>query len=129
MIEFEVKSRVMPIGPKKGETVYYAAPKSQPKITAKQVEDEIVRATSLTRGDVRNALATFAEIVNSALANGASVDLGDLGSLKVEVTSSMESSAKAVTSKSLKTPTIKFFPKQAMLDAAKSVKVKVIGEK
>lgn len=128
MIEFEVKKRVMPIGAKKGQTMYYASPKTVMRVTSKQVEDEIVRATSLARGDVRNALTSLAEFVNSSLEQGASVDLSDLGTLKVAVNPQMMDTPEEVTAVSLKTPRIQFFPKQVMLNAAKSVKLKVTNQ-
>ena len=127
MIEFEVKEKTMTIGEKKGQQVFYAAPKTVQRITVRNLEDEIVRATSLARGDVRNALATLAEFVNSGLKQGASVDLGDLGTIKVKVGAQMMDSPKDVNASTLKTPAIRFFPKQEMLNAAKSVQVKVVN--
>ena len=125
MIEFEVKERIMTIGDKKGQTVYYASPKTVHRVSTKQLEDEIIHSTSLARGDVRNALTTLAEFVNSNLQRGAAVDLADLGSLKVVIGSQMMDKPEEVTAATLKTPAIRFYPKQEMLAAAKSVKVKV----
>lgn len=34
MIDFEIKSKTQPIGTRKGQTVYYAQPKSQQYFTA-----------------------------------------------------------------------------------------------
>ena len=56
MIEFEVKSRKLNIGKRKGQTVYFASPKSNQHLTNKMVVDRIVRETSLSAGDVSNAL-------------------------------------------------------------------------
>ena len=128
MIEFEVKEKVMPIGEKAGQTVYFAAPKMVQRITSKQMEDDVVRITSLARGDVRNTLTTVAELVNSALERGASVDLGDLGSLRVVIGSQMMDKPEDVTAATLKTPGVRFTPKQEMLNAAKKVKVKVTNK-
>lgn len=41
MLEFEVKSRVQPVGERKGQTVYYAQLKSQQKLTNKMLIDRI----------------------------------------------------------------------------------------
>ena len=48
MIEFEVKSKKQTIGAKKGQTVWYAQPKSVQKLTNKMVVDRIVREASTT---------------------------------------------------------------------------------
>lgn len=126
MIQFEVKSRVQPIGERKGQTVYYAAPKMQQKMTTKMLVDRIVRETSLSAGDVRSALISLSNVVNDALAMGMSVDLADLGSLRLTVPSKMMNTSEEVTvTKALKTPKIVFTPKQAMRDAANSVELSI----
>lgn len=126
MIEFSIKTRTLNVGDRKGQTVYYAAPKMQQRMTNKMVIDRIVRETSLSAGDVRNALTSLSNIVNEALAMGASVDLADLGSLRLTVPSKMMDSPEEVTvEKALKTPKITFTPKAAMKDAANSVKLSI----
>ena len=62
MIEFEVKSKTQPIGKRKGQTVYFAQPVSQQHLTNKMVVDRIVRETSLSAGDVSNALISLGSI-------------------------------------------------------------------
>ena len=126
MIQFEVKSRVQPIGERKGQTVYYAAPKMQQKMTSSMVIDRIVRETSLSAGDVSSALISLSNVVNDALSMGMSVDLADLGSLRLTVPSKMMDAPEEVTvAKALKTPKIVFTPKQAMRDAAYSVELSI----
>ena len=56
MIVFEVKSRKQPIGKRKGQTVYFANASSQQHLTNKNVVAQIVRETSLSEGDISNAL-------------------------------------------------------------------------
>lgn len=122
MIEFEIKTRTLNLGERKGQTVYYASPKMQQKMTNKMLVDRIVRETSLSVGDVRSALVSLSAVVNEALTMGMSVDLADLGSLRLSVPSKMMDSAEEVTvAKALKTPKIIFTPKSAMRQAAKSV--------
>ena len=58
MLEHEIKNKVLTIGNRKGQTVYYAYPKSQQKLTNDMVVERIVRETSLSEGDVKNALLT-----------------------------------------------------------------------
>ena len=58
MIDFEIKSKTQPIGTRKGQTVYYAQPKSQQYFTNKMLIERILRETSLSEGDVKNALKT-----------------------------------------------------------------------
>ena len=126
MIEFEIKSKVAPLGDRKGQTVYYAYPKSQQKLTNEMVIERIVRETSLSEGDVSNALISLGNIVCDALKMGMSVDLAELGSLRLIVPSKMMDSPEEVTVKdALKTPKIVFTPKQKMRDAANQVELSV----
>lgn len=126
MIEFEIKSKKITIGKREGNMAYYAYPKMQQKMTNKMVIDRIVRETSLSAGDVRNALTSLSSVVNDALSMGMSVDLADLGSLRLAVPSKMMDSAAEVTvEKALKTPKIVFTPKAAMKQAANSVELSI----
>lgn len=126
MLEFEVKSKVQPVGERKGQTVYYAQVKSQQKLTNKMLVERIVRETSLSEGDVKNALISLSNVVCEALEMGMSVDLAELGNLRVSVPSKMMDTAAEVTAKdALKTPKIIFTPKQKMRDAANQVELSV----
>ena len=126
MLELDVKAKVQPVGERKGQTVYYAQVKSQQKMTNKMVVERIVRETSLSAGDVSNALISLANVVCDALKMGMSIDLGDLGSFRLTVPSKMMDSAEEVTVKdALKNPKIIFTPKQKMRDAANSVELSI----
>lgn len=125
MIEFEVKQRKLTIGKRKGETAYFAVPKSGQRMTNRMVIDRIVRETSLSAGDVSSALISLAAIVRDAMLMGQSVDLGELGSFRISVPSRMMSNVKEVTVDCLKTPKIIFTPRAAMRAAAGAVELSV----
>ena len=129
MIEFEVKSRKLNIGKRKGQTVYFASPKSNQHLTNKMVVDRIVRETSLSAGDVSNALISLGAIVRDALLLGSSVDLADLGSFRVVVPPKMIDKEIDVTAETLKSPKIVFTPKMQMRAAAKGVELSVDNPK
>ena len=129
MIEFEVKSRKLNIGKRKGQTVYFASPKSNQHLTNKMVVDRIVRETSLSAGDVSNALISLGAIVRDALLLGSSVDLADLGSFRVVVPPKMIDKEIDVTAETLKSPKIVFTPKMQMRAAAKAVELSVDNTK
>ena len=126
MLEYEIKSRVVTIGNRKGQTVYYAYPKAQQKLTNDMVIERIVRETSLSAGDVSNALISLSNVVCDAMKMGMSVDLGDLGSFRLVVPSRMmDTEAEVTVRDALKNPKIVFTPKQKMRDAANSVELSV----
>ena len=126
MIHFEIKSKVQPIGERKGQTVYYAHPKSQQQMTHEMVVKRIVNETSLSEGDVSNALISLSNVVCDALQMGMSVDLAELGRLRLIVSSKMMDKPEDVTvAKALNTPKIVFTPKQKMRDAANAVELSI----
>lgn len=126
MIDFKIMSRVQPIGARKGQKVYYAQPKSNQKMSNKTLVEHIVRETSLSAGDVSNALISLSNVVCDALRQGMSVDLAELGSIRLVVTSKMMDSLEDVTvAKALKTPRILFSPKSQMREAALGVEMSI----
>ena len=126
MLQFEIKSKVSPLGDRKGQAVYYAQPIAQSKLGIETLKKRIERETSLTAGDVQNALTSMSHIVCEALSEGRNVDLGELGSLRLVIPSKMMDNKEDVTvAKALKTPKIVFTPKQAMKDAANSVQLNI----
>ena len=129
MIEFEIKSKKQTIGAKKGQTVYYAVAKNSNRMTLDAVCQQIVDETSLSYGDVMNALTTLARLVCRGLKMGFSVDLGELGALRVYYPSKMVDKEIDVTAASLKTPKIVFTPKAKMREAAKTAEVSVNNPK
>ena len=107
MLEHEIKKKVLTFGNRKGQTVYYAYPKSQQKLTNEMVIERIVRETSLSEGDVKNALVSLSNVVCEAMQLGMSVDLAELGSFRVVVPSKMMDTPEEVTvANALKTPKI-----------------------
>lgn len=126
MLDHEIKSRVITIGNRKGQTVYYAYPKSQQRMTNRMLIERIVRETSLSEGDVKNALVSLSNVVCEAMQMGMSVDLAELGSFRLVVPSKMMDTPDDVTVKNaLKTPKIVFTPKQRMRDAANAVELSI----
>ena len=126
MMEFDIASRVQTIGNRKGQTVYYAKLKSQSKMDNDMVIERIVRETSLSEGDVRNALISLSNVVCDAMKMGMSVDLAELGSFRLSVSSKMMDTEEEVTVKdALNNPKIIFTPKQRMRDAAMDVELSI----
>ena len=126
MLDFEIKTKVLNVGNRKGQTVYYAQVKSQQKLTNEMLIERIVRETSLSEGDVKNALVSLSNVVCDALTLGMSVDLAELGNLRLSVPSKMMDTPEEVTVKdALKNPKIVFTPKQRMRDAANEVELSI----
>ncbi len=126
MVELEIREKVQPVGRRRGQTVYYAEPKGQQRLTNQMLVERIVRETSLSEGDIKSALVSLSNVVCEALELGMSVDLAELGCLRVVFPSRrMDSRAEVTVAEALKSPKLVFTPKRAMLRAAKAVAVSI----
>ena len=129
MINFKVVSRVLGIGPKKGQRAYYAEPKSITKFSTNWLVERIVRETSLSEGDVRNVLVTLRNIFIEVIKLGASLDLGDIFSIRTAIPSKMEAKEEDVCATSLKKPRVIVTWKDSIRQALKKIEVEVDNEK
>ena len=106
MLEFKIMTKVLNIGRRKGQTVHYAQAKSLQRMT-----DEMV-------------VERLGNVVCDALQMGMSVNLAELGNLRLNVPSRMMDTAEEVTvANALKAPKIIFTPTRKMRDAASAVKL------
>lgn len=121
MLVYNVASRKMTLGKQKGQTMYYAQAAAPSRLSSRAVEDLIVEKTSLTRGDIRHAITSLAEVIQWALSEGIAVDLADLGSFKVEQSSKMVANKDEVNASILNSAKVRFYPRHAMRERAKSV--------
>lgn len=129
MIELEIKSKRLAQGRRKGNIVYFAMPKTQVRMTYKELVDRIVRETSLTAGDVSNAIISIANVVCDVIELGGSVDLADLGLIRATVNTKMMDSPGEVTVKdALLTPKISYTPKKNMRESLKKIEVRIVRD-
>ena len=129
MLRFQVKSRKASIGKKKGQVLFFAHKQPTRRMTLEQVEESISRSTTLTRGDVRAAIASLTDVVNEAILRGDSVDLGDLGTLRVAVGVKQMDKEEDVNASTLRKPQVRYTPKKAMRLLAKTIPVSVFNPK
>ena len=62
---------------------WYASPVNEGKITQKTIAADIVELSSLSRGDISNVIESLIGTVPKYLLMGKSVNLGDLGTLRL----------------------------------------------
>lgn len=124
-LTFKVKQKIMGVGPKKGQTVYYAYQENHERLTPRQLEERIMRMTALSRADVHSALIAFSEVVIEEVMLGRAVDMGPLGLLKIVASGKMMDQERAVTAETINKPRIQFIPKQEMKQAAERVPLSV----
>ena len=62
---------------------WYASPVNDGKISKADLAKEIVNSSSLSRGDVSNVIENLIDIIPKYLLMGKSVNMGELGTLRV----------------------------------------------
>jgi predicted histone-like DNA-binding protein len=65
------------------QSKWYASPVNEGKIAITELAKEIVEISSLARGDVSNVIESLIDVVPKYLLMGKSVNLGELGTLRV----------------------------------------------
>ena len=126
MLEYHIKKEVMRVGREKGKSMYYAALVPHEKLSPKEVEDRIIKATSLTRAEVRATVSALAEVVREAVLEGKAVDLTNLGTLKVVSIGKRRKSPSEITIETLKRPKIQFLPKHSLSLKAREIPCHII---
>ena len=79
----ERRNPAAPTAPKK----LYAMPVYNGKITKKQIADDLVLISSLSRGDISSVIENLIDSIPKYLLNGYSVQLGELGTLRISFSS------------------------------------------
>lgn len=125
MLNFTVEPKKMTLGKRKGQTLYYAKQVEHQKLPLSVIVERISASTSLATSDVHAAIIALTEVVRQELSQGRSVDLGQLGHIKVGISSKMMDRPEDVTAAVLRTPRVRFYPKDGMKHAARSVLLSV----
>ena len=72
---------------KDAEKKLYAKPVYSGKITKKQIADDLVLSSSLSRGDVSSVIENLLDAIPKYLLKGFSIQLGELGTLRISFSS------------------------------------------
>ena len=66
---------------------HYATPSYSGKVEKKQIADDLVLISSLSRGDISSVIENLLDSIPNYLLKGYSVQLGDLGTLRISFSS------------------------------------------
>ena len=125
MLNLSVKSQIMKIGKHKGKTMYYAQVDKPRVIEYEDVIKDIAEMSSLTTGDVRNAIDRLAYYLQRELTEGNTVKLGQIGTFRVAVPSKYVETEKEVNASILKKPKIQFYINRTLSAVAENIRFAV----
>ena len=75
-LKYVIKKSVAKIGPKAGQTIYYAQPAAQDSVTFHSLCKRIAEESALTSADVKGILDRLVNILSEELPNGKTVRIG-----------------------------------------------------
>ncbi|WP_043894619.1 HU family DNA-binding protein [Porphyromonas gingivalis] len=125
MLNLSVKSRLIKIGKHKDKTMYYAQVDKPRVIEYEDVIKDIAEMSSLTTGDVRNAIDRLAYYLQRELTEGNTVRLGQIGTFRVSVPSKYVETEKEVNASILKKPRIRFYINNTLSAVADNIRLAV----
>ena len=121
-MQYKLTKRSNPMN--RDEEKWYAAPVNDGKITKTEVVKEIVNTSSLSRGDVSNAIENLIDIVPKYLLMGKSVNLGELGTLRLSFSSKGVDKPEEFNVSLIKGVRIVFTPSTDFKESIRSIKFK-----
>jgi len=101
---------------------WYATPVNAGKTSQRDISNDIVALSSLTRGDVSNVIDNLIDTVPKYLLMGKSVSLGDLGTFRLSFSSKGVDDPKEFNTNMISGAKIIFTPSSELRDAIKKVK-------
>lgn len=127
-IKFKVIERGQPGVVGGGEKKYYASATTSGDMSLDDLTKSIEEISTISGADIRGTLYAMVSVMNRELANGRIVRLGDLGSLRMSISSKGEASADEVTKHSIRSVKPIFTPGSQLKDAMKLMEFKKVQE-
>lgn len=119
MIHAKVQKSLSPLT---GETYFYAYPINEGYVDFDSLADDISRECTLTSHDLKAAFSALEEQIITALKNGKSVRLGDLGSFRATFASKGTKNAEDFNISNIRRVKVTFSKSRKMISAFKNVK-------
>lgn len=109
-IKFKVIERGQPGVAGGGEKKSYASPVMSGELTLAGLTKSIEKICTVSGADIRAVLYALVDVSVDSLADGNIVRLGDLGSLRISLSSEGKTSANEVTASAIKSSSVIFTP-------------------
>lgn len=121
-IKFKVIEKGQPGIAGGGVKKYYASNQSSGEITLAKLTNSIEKVSTVSGADIRAVLYAMVDVMKASLADGQIVRLGELGSLRINISSNGEETAEKVSAKSIKGAKTVFTPGSDLKELLKTLK-------
>ncbi|MCT4601896.1 MAG: DNA-binding protein [Marinifilum sp.] len=127
-IKYKVIQRGQPGVAGGGVKKYYASANVTGTQTLEDLTELIEFSSTVSGGDIRAVLYLLVKVMQKYLADGQVVQLGELGALRVSISSNGEEKNDDVSAKSIKSAKVVFRPGSDIQKLLKTLKFEKIGE-
>jgi len=107
-----------------GEQKFYASAVMDGELTLEGLTKAIEKICTVSGADIRAVLYALVDVAIDSLADGTIVRLGDLGSLRISISSEGKATAAEITSSSVKGASVIFTPGSRIKETLNTVKFK-----
>ncbi len=121
MIPFNVVGRTPP-GDPSGPVKYYAQARTRGVVGIDVLTHRIEQISTVSGADIRAVLYALVDVIPDMLENGQIVELGELGRLRVSLSSNGSETAEEVSSGNVRSSKILFRPGSRLRDMQKLLK-------
>lgn len=119
--------KTMAVGPKKGKELYGLRWVNYGSLSSEVLLEEVDAASTFSDSDSEAILKEFVEVVMRRVANGHSVDLGVLGTLKPKISAKAVNSEAECTAETIQTVGLVYQASTKLSSDAKKMSVNVIS--
>lgn len=105
---------------------WYAAPVNEGRVTQREIAADIVELSSLSRGDISNVIESLITVVPRYLMLGRSVNLGDLGTLRISFGSEGVDDKEQFVPSMIKGVKVVFTPSVQLKDAIEKIRLESV---
>jgi len=120
-VKYKVIQRGQPGVTGGGQKKYYATSVADGEKDLEQLTKMIEKISTVSGADIRGVLYSLVDVMTDNLADGEIVRLGDLGSLRMSISSEGCQQEKDVTASSIKSNKVIFTPGKKIKDMIKTV--------
>lgn len=120
-IKFNVIERGQPGVIGGGEKQFYASASMDGELSLADLTRMIEKISTVSGADIRAVVYAMVDVMKDSLADGRIVRLGDLGSLRVSISSEGKATAEEVNASTIKGARVLFSPGKELKDMLKTV--------
>ena len=107
-----------------GTKKYYASAQTSGNLGIEDLTEQIESISTVSGADIRAVLYSIVDVVPKLLSNGSIVEIGDLGSFRVSISSEASETAEEVSASNIKKAKILFRPGKKFSTMLKTLEYK-----